>query len=343
MTFFHEMYGRYFRIVSVLLRRESCTEAEIRALIVAEGFGESVLFLPQKLIPQADGSDWGLLRRTANGRLEPVTRHLPMMPVTAVQKRWLRAKLNDPRLRLFLDDTAFAALSETLRDVPPLYLPEWFRFPDRFSDGDPYTQNTYRAHFRTVLQAVHARKPLAVRFRSGRGAEIYMHCMPLYLEYSAKNDKFRLCCIQIRNGQMKDRRLINLGRIEGVRPAETEITPTQESPEAYFASRRCQEPVVVRVTEERNGVERFLMEFAPYQKQTERDPETGTVTVQLWYDKLDETELLIRLLSFGPVLEILGPPAFRQQAADRIARQYEYCRVMQIPQQEAADAAYTEV
>lgn len=126
MTFFHEMYGRYFRIVSVLLRRESCTEAEIRALIVAEGFGESVLFLPQKLIPQADGSDWGLLRRTANGRLEPVTRHLPMMPVTAVQKRWLRAKLNDPRLRLFLDDTAFAALSETLRDVPPLYLPEWF-------------------------------------------------------------------------------------------------------------------------------------------------------------------------------------------------------------------------
>ena len=44
--------------------------------------------------------------------------------------------------------------------------------------------------------------------------------------------------------------------------------------------------------------------------------------MQLWYDKQDETELLIQLLSFGPVLEILGPPAFRAQAAERVARQY---------------------
>ena len=81
--------------------------------------------------------------------------------------------------------------------------------------------------------------------------------------------------------------------------------------------------MTVRVTTERNAVERFLMEFASYEKHTERDVETGTLTVQLYYDKQDETELLIQLLSFGPVLEILGPPDFRAQAADRVLRQYE--------------------
>ena len=29
------------------------------------------------------------------------------------------------------------------------------------------------------------------------------------------------------------------------------------------------------------------------------------------------------MLSFGPVLEILGPPDFRAQAAKRVLRQYE--------------------
>lgn len=45
--------------------------------------------------------------------------------------------------------------------------------------------------------------------------------------------------------------------------------------------------------------------------------------VELWYDEQDETELLIRLLSFGPVIEILGPPHLRKLAGARIKRQAE--------------------
>ena len=80
---------------------------------------------------------------------------------------------------------------------------------------------------------------------------------------------------------------------------------------------------MIRVTTERNAVERFFMEFASYEKRAERDLETGNCTVKLWYDKQDETELLIRLLSFGPVIEILGPADFRRQAAERVKRQWE--------------------
>ena len=66
-----------------------------------------------------------------------------------------------------------------------------------------------------------------------------------------------------------------------------------------------------------------MAEFASYEKRTERDLETGKCTVSLWYDKQDETELLIRLLGFGPVLEIMGPPDFRKQAAQRVKKQAE--------------------
>ena len=66
-----------------------------------------------------------------------------------------------------------------------------------------------------------------------------------------------------------------------------------------------------------------MLEFASYEKHTVRDLETGEYTVELWYDRQDETELLIQLLSFGPVVEITGPKHLREQARLRVQKQYE--------------------
>ena len=39
------------------------------------------------------------------------------------------------------------------------------------------------------------------------------------------------------------------------------------------------------------------------------------------YDKDDETELLIRVLSFGPVLQVTDPPEFASLVKERLSRQ----------------------
>ena len=66
-----------------------------------------------------------------------------------------------------------------------------------------------------------------------------------------------------------------------------------------------------------------MTEFASYEKHAVCDPETGEYTAELIYDTIDETELLIRLLSFGPVIEIIGPKELREEAAKRVKRQYD--------------------
>lgn len=321
MMLFHEMYGAYFRIAARVLGEAPLNVQRLQCIVAEEGFRDSVLFVPQKLIPQKDGSDWGLLIREPDGTLSAVTKHQPVMPLTLLQKRWLKARLSDPKMRLFLDDETFAALSEKLRDIRPLWEPDMFRYTDSFSDGDDFAAPAYREHFRLLLRAIREREVMYIRFHSGSGRRMEMRYLPLAIEYSRKNDKFRLFCCAVRGGKLNGSGNINLGRIEQVRGTgvryEGKVTA-----EDYFRMRRCESPVTVRVTTERNAVERFLMEFSSYEKHTERDVETGEITVQLRYDKQDETELLIRLLSFGPVLEIMGPPAFRAQAAERVMRQY---------------------
>ena len=322
MTIFSELYGAYFRIAAKLMKYASLTESDINSTIHNEGFRDSVLFLPQKLIPQKDTSDWGLFRRNSDGTIAPVTKKRPKSVITNLQKMWLKAKLSDPKIRLFLDDEVLSALKARLKDVKPLYLPSHFRYTDRFSDGDDYNSEVYRKNFRKVLDAVKSGEILEIAFTSGHGQRIRRKFLPLKIEYSAKNDKFRVYCQLIKYGKISDSGIINIGRIEEI-SGTGHFCTIPVNMNKYFAERKCTEPVTVRVTTERNAVERFFMEFAPYEKHSERDLTSGNCTVKLWYDKQDETELLIRLLSFGPVIEILGPPDFRQKVSERVMKQNE--------------------
>ena len=65
------------------------------------------------------------------------------------------------------------------------------------------------------------------------------------------------------------------------------------------------------------------MHFANYEKRTRYQEETRTWICSLYYDTADETELLIEILSFGPVIRVLGPDSFLEQIRTRVIRQHE--------------------
>lgn len=322
MNIFSEIYGAYFRITAKLLSRENLSDSDVNDLIRQEGFRDSVLFLPQKLIPQKDGSDWGLLKRNKDGSLSPVTQSKPVSFMTALRKSWLKSKLSDPKMSLFLSSKDFSALEERLSDTEPLYRQSDFRYTDIFTDGDPFEDKIYRESFRRLLNAAETGEILWIEFLSGHNKKLRGRYLPLKIEYSQKNDKFRVHCRFVARGRILGNSIINVGRICSVYNTG-DFAGSYAAKKALPIGRKCEEPAVIRVTQERNGVERFFMEFASFEKHSERDLETGLCTVKLWYDKYDETELLIQLLSFGPVIEILGPEKLRRQAAERVKRQYE--------------------
>ena len=326
MNIFSEIYGAYFRAAASLLKKRGkpLSESDVHEAVRKYGFRESALFLPQKLIPQKDNSDWGLLRKTEKGFV-PITKNSPPDILTRLQKSWLKAKLSDPRFALFLDDRETELLSIKLKDVQPLYRPGHFRFFDRYNDGDDFKAPEYRCNFKTLLSAVKAHEAVRIDYLSGHGKSINTIVLPLKIEYSAKNDKFRVYCRTVSNGTLRGGITINIGRIlnivEPVGKYFSRTAADAASMERFFSDRRAPEPVTVYVKPERIAPERFLLEFANYEKRTERDPEDGSLIVKIYYNRADETELLILLLSFGAAVEILSPSEFRAQAAERVRRQ----------------------
>lgn len=155
---FSEIYGTYYLILEELLARAAeggLTRSELEAVIRSRGFGESILTIPEKL---ADGS-WPLL----TPELQTPLHGKPDRPLTTLEKRWMKALLQDPRIRLF--DPPEAGLEE----VQPLYPPGAIVYFDRYGDGDPYEDPAYIANFRTILRALREKRRLHLRFEDRNG------------------------------------------------------------------------------------------------------------------------------------------------------------------------------
>ena len=296
---FHEIYGSYFNVVAAVLAEaaEGClTERRLTGLVQEKAFAESVLAIPASL----KSGDWPLLGKD----FEPIIRHKPTMPLTTLQKRWLKALLLDPRIALFAPDAA------GLEDVEPLYRRSTFVRFDQYADGDPYGDEGYIRCFRTVLQAVREKRRLKIRFHSRTGARHSITCIPYRQEYSAKDDKFRLLAA----GTRRDN-IINLARVEYCELLE------EYDPDGFRLPEKQLHELVLLLHDERNGLERVLLHFSHFEKET-RKLDDRLYQIKLRYDEEDETELLIRVLSFGPVLEVKAPGSFITLVKGRVDRQF---------------------
>lgn len=64
-----------------------------------------------------------------------------------------------------------------------------------------------------------------------------------------------------------------------------------------------------------------MLEFAELERESVFDEVSGECMVSIKYDEQNENEIIIRLLSFGPVVEVLSPYDFRRKIKERVDRQ----------------------
>ncbi len=366
---FSELYSAYYNAVAQILRAavdHPLGKGEIRSIVEEYAFGESIL----NIEPALSEERWQLLLPDGT---TPI-RRAPTMPMTTLQRRWLKAIAMDPRIRLFQEDAGdykeaessfredagdykeaessfredaggyknaessfredaggyegadpqFGEKSEDfgdgkpafedecgdLQDVEPLFGPEDFRIFDQYSDGDDYTDETYIANFRLILDAIKNQYPLSIDIDNRKGRVVHLEVLPKYLEYSEKDDKFRLFGLGRRMGGT-----INLGRI-------TRCERCAEEGAASFSRRVPPKTrsVVFELVDERNALERALLHFAHFEKQAER-LEGNRYRVTVNYNKDDETEMVIRILSFGPMIKVTAPGHFVDLIKKRLRSQ----------------------
>ena len=325
MELFDKIYSCYYNVVRHILEQASLnpiTKKEMEQLCRKYAYQESAL----AIVPKLTEDSWPLLQSLADESswTTRLKNSPPVLPLTGLQKSWLKALLQDRRFQLFFPDEELEKIRCELKDVEPLYSENDFYYFDRYRDGDSYDTPEYREHFQTILRGLREGSILKVAYDSKKGRFHRLEVIPYQLQYSSRDDKFRVCCLQNHHGHFYKNTLLNIERIK-----DCELSGKQPPDDTELSSNLCfrpickaKEPVLLQISGERNSLERCMLHFANYEKHTEYDEAKKCWLCSIFYDLADETELLIDVLSFGPVIRVLGPESFLEQIRDRVRRQH---------------------
>lgn len=294
---FSELYSAYYNTVARIITAafdKNTTEKDLDRIVSENAFSESVL----TIMPSLKSGKWKLL----DDNLKPLLKHEPTMPLTLLQKRWLKAISLDKRVKLF--DVQFPDLS----DVEPLFTGDDYRIYDKYSDGDNFDDEGYIGRFRLIYYAVKNNLPIIARLNNRYGKEVTLRFFPKGFEYSEKDDKMRVIIDGCKYRQLNLGRIINCQLYSGTKPFD-------EKPKAMQTK-----VLTLQITDERNALERVMLHFAHFEKQAERIGDNKYL-LHLKYYATDETEIVIRVLSFGPCVKVISPENFVGLIKERLEEQ----------------------
>ena len=174
---FSELYSAYYNTVAAIISGiidGEHSEKELQKIVAERAFGESVL----TIMPSLKTEKWQLVHSDMTTSLE----HKPTMPLTTLQKQWLKAISLDPRVKLF------GVEFPNLDDVEPLFTPSDYHVYDKYGDGDPFEDEEYIRQFRIILEAIRKDSQIKFEMVNRKGNTMFVRCRPVRLEYSEKDD-----------------------------------------------------------------------------------------------------------------------------------------------------------
>ena len=295
---FSELYSAYYNTVAAIISGiidGEHSEKELQKIVAERAFGESVL----AIMPSLKTEKWQLVHSDMTTSLE----HKPTMPLTTIQKQWLKAISLDPRIKLF--GVAFSGLD----DVEPLFTSEDYYIYDKYSDGDPYEDEEYVKKFKVILEAIRNGTQIKFEMTNRYGKPMFVRCHPKRIEYSEKDDKFRVV-----TAGWHAVSTVNIAKMRSCVHYTGPRTLEGEEREVLY------DTMTLKVLDERNALERVMLHFAHFEKQAERlDRKNYLVKIKYAHD--DEREMVIRILSFGPMVEVIGSESFKKLVIEKLKKQ----------------------
>ena len=304
---FSEIYSAYYNTVASIIScsQQGKLDSDLLFKIVKESaFPESFMTIGSAL----ETGKWPLIKKDYSTNIQ----NIPTMPLSVLQKRWLKALCNDKRIRLFVSDEVLERLKNQLQDVEALFNENDYYLYDKYSDGDPYDDPDYIKNFRTSLEAIHQKKTICVEYTGRFGQQKRFICAPCKIEYSEKDDKFRIIS-KVRNRHS----ILNIARINSCEL--TENSKVDDISEEDLPDNR-RTSVTLEIYDERKAMERVMLAFAHFEKSAVQISD-DVYQLTLNYDSFDETELVVRVLSFGPMVKVIEPQSFVKLIQERIESQ----------------------
>lgn len=310
---YHEIYGKYYQIIHNLLNSKPQTEKEINDYIRSQGFDESFLYLNAQMLVD----EYHLFVKKGD-LFYPLTNSKIPLFLTNEQKNWLNTMLFDEKVKLFLSDERRNYYQKEFAGNV-LYDDKTYQYLFQDVDKDEITPKMSNV-FRFVKNAIMQEMDINLTFISSKNYYTHKKVAPYKIEYSMQDQKMRLIAVEYRNGEPKRIIRIKLASIVGYRMVER---VKKIDFKYYLQEEVLKEPLIIEVYPILNGIERVFIELSNYKREAFYDKERNLSMMKIYYEKADEMDLVLKMLSFGKVVKILSDGFIKEEVLRRINKQKE--------------------
>lgn len=298
---FKKFSGRMGKETIRILRKE------IKELFLFGGFLEPVSRVVE------DKKETGHSRKTITNNVyrpkykceQNVDLYRDVVPLSTFEQRWLLEIINDSKFQLFFSKEEIAELRKLLehlgQKVSPLPMDKVIYY-DRFHFSETNTKREAEV-LAVLLEGIYDKRTVHIKYHTGKNDVIENLFNPIILEFSKRNNRFQAYLQECESGRIYT---MNVSGIESV----VETHDTFDYDTALRVLERFREEnqtsVEVEFYNVRNMADRILTEFSPWKKQCTFDSETEVYRLKVFYQKHDEIDLVIRLMSYGANLHFVN-------------------------------------
>lgn len=306
---FSPLYSTYYFAIRNILetyirsKKQPLSNETIAKLIEASAYIEAPGELADLIFNRSETTT--IFRESKDGVSSPIN-HIPDFPLTTIELRFIAAILQDKRIKMFMTSEVIAELQEALKDVKPLWETDDIKYFDQNKDGDNFDNKTYVIQFQTILNAINYKKFVYMIYGRKNTSDVFT---PTHLDYSQKDNAFRVFVKELKYP-------INLENIKSVEI--TEEKPVKDEDSTVYETLKVE---IYDDTSRQYHFNRAIRTFSYFKKSCKKSEKENTYELSVDYDKSDESEIVIKILMFGPNMKVLEPQSVIDEINYRVTRQ----------------------
>lgn len=248
-----------------------------------------------------------------------------LIPLTNVEIQWIQNVICHPLAKCFLTSNELKRIKYSLPN-PNLFNINRTVLYDQFSDMEGfYAEFKNGAVVRTILQAIREKRTLTIQYQDQYKEPSSPICYPSHIEYSKRDNKFRLRGIS--DNKVKT---FNIERIQNISITDNHFDHDSILEKIKDYDTAQSRSIKVSFGELKNIPDRILTEFSCFKKNCLKIA-NDRYRMTLFYSEDDAKEILIRLLSYGPYIDIdEDGGTVKSEYLERIIQQLDLVKTREI-------------
>lgn len=247
------------------------------------------------------------------GGIIPIRDNYIPIRLSTAEKSWLLYMLQNGNAKLFLEEEIINTLTAELK--ADLNIPDISKCIDIRTLNDrpaiTYTEETKKI-FRTIVSAIKEKRAITITNTAFNGIKYENQLVyPYKLEYSPQFDSFSLSALNVELNRPIKMNLQNLSNISICEPIDHYDDFIKEF-ETKLTTIREKEPVVIEITDEKNGYDRCSYKFSSFDRICYEN-ENGNLTMNIFYYRFQKDEIIRNLMFLGPAVRIISPANIREE------------------------------